>query len=105
MYLAGAQVTVVDRGEKDKPMREMRAVGRVLLQARDYWGRADVVTFDENKDQIILDGGEDGKATLFRIEVVGQKPTEVRGKKIIVIRSTGHFTVIGGDRFGSPAPR
>src|SRR5262245_48513162 len=105
LYLSGAQVTVVDHGDKEKvprqPMREMRAVGRVQIQARDYWGTPALVTFDESKDQSILDGGDDGKATLYRVEVIGQKPQEVRGKKITVQRTTGHFKVDGADRFGS----
>jgi hypothetical protein len=102
LYLAAAQVTVVDHAEKGQPPnREMRAVGRVQLQARDYWGNAVVVTYDEEHDRIILDGAGQGLATLYRVEVIGQKPVEVRGKKIKVIRTTGDFQVEGGDRFGS----
>ena len=57
MFLNCMQLTVLDRGEPNKPKREMKAVGRVLVQGPDFWGRAETVTYNEEKDQLIFDGG------------------------------------------------
>jgi lipopolysaccharide export system protein LptA len=95
MYLSCDQLTVLNRGDKNQSRQEMLARGRVLVQSQEFWGRSDTVTYDEAKDQIIFDGG-DGVATLYRILRKGEKPDEIKGKKITYLRSTGAFKVDDG---------
>jgi hypothetical protein len=96
MYLASDQLTVMNRGTKERSQQEMLAKGRVIVKAKEFWGRAETVSFNEAKDQIILDGGEDGSAILFKDVGRGAPPQKIEGKKITYIRSTGAFRVDEG---------
>jgi lipopolysaccharide export system protein LptA len=97
MYLKSDRLDVMNRAPKGSPtsQNELFARGRVLIQSKEYWGRAETVTFNEVKDQLILDGGE-GDALLYKVTRVGEKPTEIRGKKITYIRKTGQWKIDNG---------
>jgi hypothetical protein len=85
---------------KDKSNQEMTATGHVFVKAQDFYGRAWRVTYVENKDQVILYGGDKGaSAYLYRITVKGGKPDMIEANKIIYIRRTGEFSVDGGKTF------
>ena len=64
-------------------------MGHVTVQSDKISGRAAKVTYNEEKDQLIFDSGDDGYATLYKVEVPGQEPKKLEGKKIIYIRKTG----------------
>jgi hypothetical protein len=97
LYLNCAHLTVLDRGEPGQPKREMKAVGRVLVQGPDFWGRAETVTYNEEKDQLIFDGGETGQAVLARKAAPGVPPEgDLHGKRITYIKSTGDYKIDGG---------
>jgi len=96
MYLSCDQLTVLNRGDKGHSQQEMLARGRCIIQATEYWGNADTITYNENKDQVILDGGENGLAVLYKVIKVGLRPEVIKGKKITYIRSTGQFKIDGG---------
>ena len=82
-------------GQKNQ---RMQATGQVRIQGRsrpnpgagagnsgndspDYWGDAQILTFDEGSDWIILDGGE-GYAHLYRVLAPGARPDRVEGRKL-----------------------
>ena len=82
-------------GQKNQ---RMQATGQVRIQGRsrpnpgagagnsgndspDYWGDAQILTFDEGSDWIILDGGE-GYAHLYRVLAAGARPDKVEARKI-----------------------
>jgi len=80
-------------GQKNQ---KMQATGQVRIQGRsrpssgagnsgndspDYWGDAQIVSYDEKSDWIILDGG-DGYAHLYRVLAPGAPPDNVAGRKI-----------------------
>jgi hypothetical protein len=71
----------------------MTAIGHVEVLSDKVFGRAAKVTYNEEKDQLIFDGGDDGYATLYKVEVPGQDPKKVEGKKIIYIRKTGESKI------------
>lgn len=97
IYLTCEQLTLLNRKSEDgKSNQEMEALRRVRVQARNYWGVCDSLTYNEAKDQIIFIGSEATPARLFRVTRTGSPPEETRGKKIIYIRSTGEFQVDGG---------
>jgi hypothetical protein len=71
------------------------------VKAQEFWGRAWRVTYVESKDQVIFDGGNNGKglATLYRVRVKGGAPEPIEANKIIYLRKTGEFSVDGGVKF------
>lgn len=93
MYLRCDRLDVFSRGEKGRGQQEMLAKGRCLVQARKFSGRAHTVTFNEAKDQIIFEGGDDGPAVVYKVERDGDRPQEIRAQKIIYIRKTGETKV------------
>ena len=97
MYLQADRLDVVDHGDKKKSQQEMTARGHVTVQAKDFWGHSDTMTYNEAKDQIIFEGGENGLATLFKQKQRGGEPQKIEGKKITYIRSTGMFKIEGGE--------
>ena len=97
MYLQADRLDVFDHGDKKKSQQEMNAKGHVLVQAKDFWGRSDTMTYNEAKDQIIFEGGDGGLATLYKIKQRGGEPQKIEGKKITYIRSTGMFKIEGGE--------
>jgi hypothetical protein len=99
MYLRCDQMEVLSRAVKGgRSHQEMTAVGHVIVQSNNITGRATKVTYNEEKDQLIFDGGEDGRATLNKVETPGARPKVIEGKKIIYIRKTGEYKV---DEVGS----
>ncbi len=69
----------------------------MTVQAKDFWGHSDTMTYNEAKDQIIFEGGENGLATLYKQKQRGGEPQKIEGKTIIYIRSTGMFKIEGGE--------
>jgi lipopolysaccharide export system protein LptA len=59
-------------------------------------GHAAKVTYNEEKDQLIFDGGTDGYATLYKAKVPGGEQEKIEGKKITYIRKTGEYKVDDG---------
>jgi hypothetical protein len=79
--------------EKTKAYQEMIATGRAEVFSQEIHGRAERITFDEEKDQIIFDGGETGKAILHKANKdPGRQPTKIVARKIIYERKTGKHT-------------
>ncbi len=97
LYLRGERVDVYNRGDKTKSQQEMTAKGHVLVQAKEFYARSDVMRYNEAKDQIIFEGGDGGTATLYKIKQRGAQAQKIEGKKITYIRSTGRFQIDGGD--------
>jgi hypothetical protein len=97
MYLRADKLVAFDRGDKTKSKQELTATGGVVVQAREFYGRSNVLTYNEEKDQVILEGGDGGLATLYKVKQKGGKPQEIKGKKITYIRSTGVYRIEGGE--------
>jgi hypothetical protein len=105
MYLRCDRLDVFDRGDRNaaprdgqkKSKQEMTAKGGVQVRAREFYGRSEKLTYNEEKDQLILEGGDGGLATLYKVARPGAKPQEIKGKKITYIRSTGIFKIEEGE--------
>ena len=65
-----------------------------------FSGTADMVTFDESKNQVIFHGSETMPASLFRQLRPGAPPDEVNGRKITFNRATGQFRIDEGTWLG-----
>jgi lipopolysaccharide export system protein LptA len=71
--------------------KEMTAYNRVTIVGPDFSGTADVVKYDESKDQVILEGTDANPALLDKQEIKGGQRKLVRGRKIIYSPRTGEF--------------
>lgn len=76
--------------------QEMEARKQARVQSQEFWGVAEVITYNESKDQVIFVGGEGGSATLWRVRTPGGPQEKITGKKISYIRRTGDVRVEGG---------
>jgi lipopolysaccharide export system protein LptA len=77
----------------------MTGTGNVYVKATDaqgrvFWGTAEVVHYDEEKDQVIFDG-KGGLAELYQVERRGDSPKKTLAKKIIYSRKDGKVDVDG----------
>lgn len=98
LYLKCEQLKVYTRKEKDgKSTHEMEAHRKAMVQSREFWGQADVIKYDEAKEQVIFEASEGNLATLYRVTVPGQKPDEIKGKKITYWRRTNDFKIDDGN--------
>jgi lipopolysaccharide export system protein LptA len=84
---------VVDGGQTGQ---QMDAFTKVVVEAQDMVGRAEVVKYDELKDLVIFEGGPNSLATLARVVRPGGSPEHVRGKKIFYWRRDGQVKIDGG---------
>jgi hypothetical protein len=75
----------------------MDGLGRVYLKSTDakgqvFWGTAEFIRYDEEKDQVIFDG-KDGLAEVYQVERRGDEPKKTVAQKIIYWRKTGKMEV------------
>jgi lipopolysaccharide export system protein LptA len=77
--------------------QEMEAMRHVVVRSQEFWGTGDKVKYDESKDLVILEGGEGGKATLYRERAQGTEPDKLRGTRIFYWRKKNEFKVENGD--------
>lgn len=104
LYLRGDRLKVMDRATDGKPNKRMVAEGSVRVQGRDFDASADVVMYDEAKDQIAFESKE-GTATLRKFETQGGQPQVVSAKRILYNRRTKEIKTertnsIHGETFG-----
>jgi lipopolysaccharide export system protein LptA len=96
IFLRCEQMEVLSRPVKGgKAQQEMIAIGHVRVQSKDMSGRAAKVMYNEEKDQIILEGGDDGYAVLYKYETQGADQPHVRAKRITYMRKTGQYRTEG----------
>src|SRR5439155_6252536 len=94
MHLHCEKLNVLSHRHADgHTTQEMEAHHKVVVNAQEFWGRADVVKYDESKQLVIFEGGENSMATLHRTQVqAGERPT-LTGKKIFYYRKTNKVHV------------
>jgi lipopolysaccharide export system protein LptA len=103
LYLRTDRLEVYSRQDASatKAGQQMKATGHCFFkahdtQSQDNWGRAEVITYDESKDQVILFGGQGGGlAHVYQEKVKGTTPKEITAEKIIYLRKTGAYEGIG----------
>jgi lipopolysaccharide export system protein LptA len=106
LYIACDRLKVLDRPEDNRPNKQMESHGKVYVQGKEFYARADSLYYNQLKNQIILDSSESGHATLYKVTVQGEKPQEVVGKRIIYNRGTGKIDVSGATSIiGESVPR
>jgi lipopolysaccharide export system protein LptA len=78
-----------DKQAKVRTYQLMEAHGQVIVQSQEFTAQCDLMTFNEEKDQVIFHGERGNEAVLSKVTVKGGQPMVYRGKKIIYYRSTG----------------
>ncbi len=97
MYLRCDQLQVYNRQEPGtQGSQEMEARGNASVQSEEFWGRADVIKYDESKELMIFEAREGRLATLVRQKAKGTAQEELKGQKIYYWRSTGDFKIERG---------
>jgi len=82
LTLSCGELRMLSRKDGPAAAHEMTARGQVRVKARGFHALADRVTFDENKDLLILEGQGDVPATLWRQKAPGAPFEPVKAKKI-----------------------
>jgi lipopolysaccharide export system protein LptA len=96
MYLSCEKLEVLSHKlPGNRTSKEMRAYQKVIVEAREFSGRSDVLKYDESKEQIILEGTEGKPAVVYREKVRGTRRETLEGRKIFYNRVTGEFKVEG----------
>jgi lipopolysaccharide export system protein LptA len=94
MYISCEKLEVLRHKLPDgSSNQEMRAYKKVVIEGEQYSGKADIVKYDQSKEQIILEGTAGNFARLYKEEVKGQEPRTIIGRKITYWRDTGKFHV------------
>lgn len=91
LYIKCGRLKVLDALEAGKPNKQMEAHEMVRIHGRGFWANADSVYYNEQKQQIILEGKESGHAVLYKTDRPGAKPQRIEGKKLIYNRATGEI--------------
>jgi lipopolysaccharide export system protein LptA len=97
LYMSCERLEVLKNKLPDgKTYQEMRAYGKVAIETQEFSGSADVVKYDESKEQVILEGSAGNLAVLEQQKVRGADGQILRGKKITYLRLTGEVHVEDG---------
>jgi hypothetical protein len=96
MYLTCEELKVSSTPDNGKSNQEMTALRRVAVQVQEFSARADKMTYNEAKDQIILESDQ-GLVVVYRRVVRGKEFEKITGKKIIYSRKTGIYDIVRSD--------
>jgi hypothetical protein len=99
LYMSCERLEVLKSRLPDgRTTQEMRAYGKVAIETQEFSGNADVVKYDESKEQVILEGSDANLAVLTKQKGRGAQPDIVRGRKITYHRLTGEYEVEAGSQ-------
>jgi hypothetical protein len=90
LYLKCEQLTVFTQDRDAKKGHVLKAEERATVQFDNFYGQADVISFDEDKQQVIFEG-RGRPASLSQLQARGQKPKTFKGYKFTYNRATGQF--------------
>ncbi|MCI0456080.1 MAG: hypothetical protein L0Z62_03750 [Gemmataceae bacterium] len=97
LYMQSELLTVASKPlPNGKQTQEMTAERRVFFRTQEFFGRADVVKYNEAQDTVIFQGNP---AILYRQKrgVRGREYEEIKSKTILYNRKTGVFILDGGE--------
>jgi lipopolysaccharide export system protein LptA len=99
MYMRCDRLKALTQQRQGRTYQEMEADGQVIVRSREFFAQSNHMTFNEEKDQVILTGDRDHPAVLQKRQNQGATPQVFRARKIIYIRKTGQAKVDDGDSF------
>jgi lipopolysaccharide export system protein LptA len=95
MFLRCDHMVVLDSPENGKPNKQLSAVGQVTAMGRDFHARADKMTYNDQKQQVILEAAEGGYAVLTQYSRPGVISQRTEARQVIYDRTTGIAKGIG----------
>lgn len=96
MHLHCERLQILTQRHADgRTTQEMEGHRKVVIESQEFWGRADVVKYDEAKQLVILEAGANGVATIHRTTVQAGELSTMSGKKILYYRKTNQVNVDG----------
>jgi lipopolysaccharide export system protein LptA len=96
MYLKCDRLDVYStKDQNGKTNQEFTAKDRAEVQAQEFFGRANVIKFDEGKQTIIFEGSNGSLAELYRQKERGSEPDAYKAEKITYNRQTGAIKTDG----------
>jgi lipopolysaccharide export system protein LptA len=105
MYLqCERKLEVYSRDVNGAANQSLRAIGKVFFRARDekgkeVYGTAEELKYSQEKDQVILDGGSSGMATLNHVTARGAPPSGMKARQLIYNLKTGAMNIADGTDF------
>jgi len=97
LRLACEQLDVsTEKAADDKTFVLMVGRGNVDVEANEFSGRGDSITYNQQHDRLIFESRPGSFATLYRQPRAGQRPDETRARKIFYHRATGRIRIEGG---------
>ena len=92
MYLKCDRLDVYStKDQNGKTNQEFTAKDRAEVQAQEFYGRANVIKFDEEKQTIIFEGSNGSLAELYRQKERGNEPDTYKAEKITYNRLTAQL--------------
>lgn len=91
-------------GEDGKEYRDFQAEGNVRVQARDFWGLGDKLSYDQKKDLLVFTGSSDQKAKLYRQARPGEAATEYPARTIMFWRGQNRIVTDSAESFDATIP-
>ncbi len=99
LYLRCSLLTVLSRALPDgKTTQFMWAERSVSFRTPEFYGTADIVKYDQSKEQIIFEGSGGNLAVIYRFvpgQGAGVETSTMRARKIVYERKTGKFNSDG----------
>ncbi|MSQ95014.1 MAG: hypothetical protein EXR98_10730 [Gemmataceae bacterium] len=91
LYLRCEILTVEERKIGDRVSQTMIAKQNVIFKTDKYFGRADIMKYDEAKDVIILEAAPGNVVQLYQLENNQPNPGTVNSTKVLYNRKTGEI--------------
>ncbi len=92
LYLKSEELDVFSQDKGPQKSHVLQARIRAEVQVENIYGQADIITYDESKQQIIFQGAPDRPAKITQIQGRGQANKGTSGQKFIYNRLTGQLT-------------
>lgn len=92
LYLKCEELDVFSQDKGPQKYHVLKAKSRAEVQVDNYYGQAEIITYDESKQQIIFEGTPGQPARITERTGRGQQGKGSTGQKFIYNRITGQFT-------------
>lgn len=98
------RLEVLDVPTDGQPNKQMTGTGNVYVQGKEFYAHAQVVKYNQQKQQVILEGSKEAPARLVKQSIVGGKTETVEGLRITYNRAQGETKVEGGTQVQGESP-
>jgi lipopolysaccharide export system protein LptA len=91
LYLKCEKLEVFSMDKGPKKSHVLKAIGKATVQFDNFYGLADSIVYDEEKQQVTFIGSPGRPAVLNETRGQGQPPKKTSGEKFTYNRATGQF--------------